>query len=69
MNNLLKNNEEIIERFYSLHIYEEKIISETLINFSSEDIEQMFITLPNQKKKTPLNYIKDFLKKPFMKQT
>jgi hypothetical protein len=69
MNDILKNNEEIIERFYSLHIYEEKIISETLINFSSEDIEQMFITLPNQKKKTPLNYIKDFLKKPFIKQT
>jgi hypothetical protein len=69
MNNLLKNNEEIIERFYSLHIYDEKIISETLINFSSAEIEQMFITLPNQKKKTPLNYIKEFLKRPFQKQS
>jgi len=69
MENILKNNEKIIERFYNLYIYDEKIISETLLHFSSEEIEHMFITLSNQKKKTPLNYIKEFLKKPFQKQT
>lgn len=68
MNNILKNNEKIIDRFYNLHIYNEKIISETLVNFSTEEIEQMFISIPIHKKQTPLSYVKTFLKKPFIRQ-
>lgn len=42
MNDLLAENENLIHKFYNLHIYEENIISETLINFSRVEIEKMF---------------------------
>jgi hypothetical protein len=34
MTDILETNEKLIERFYNIFIYEENIISETLINFS-----------------------------------
>ncbi|MCP4523142.1 MAG: hypothetical protein GY828_02890 [Candidatus Gracilibacteria bacterium] len=65
MRDLLEINNSLIERFYSLYIYDERIISETLIHFSSQEIEQIFQTIHTQKKKSPLIYIRDLLKKPF----
>jgi hypothetical protein len=34
MTDILEKNEKLIERFYNIFIYDENIISETLINFS-----------------------------------
>lgn len=42
MNDILADNENLIEKFYNLFIYDEKIISETLLNFSRSEIEIMF---------------------------
>ena len=69
MTDILEKNEKLIERFYNIFIYDENIISETLINFSTEDIEFMFTSIKNAKKKSPLTQVKDFLKKPFTKKT
>ena len=69
MTDILENNEKLIERFYNVFIYDEKIIGETLINFSETEVEQMFISIQNGKKKSALSQVKDFLKKPFTKKS
>ena len=69
MTDILEKNEKLIERFYNIFIYDENIISETLINFSWSEIEEMFTSIQNAKKKSPLAQVKDFIKKPFIKKT
>lgn len=67
MKDLLAENENLIHKFYNLHIYEENIISETLINFSRSDIEIMFESIQKWEKKSVLSQIKNFLKNPLKK--
>jgi stress response protein YsnF len=69
MTDILEKNEKLIERFYNIFIYDESIISETLINFCDDDIEQMFASIQSGKRKSALSQVKDFLKKPFSKKT
>lgn len=68
MNDLLAENENLIHKFYNLHIFEENIISETLINFSRLEIEKMFESIEKWEKKSVLWQIKNFLKNPLKKQ-
>ncbi len=66
-NDLLAEHENLIHKFYNLHIYEENIISETLINFSRSEIEIMFESIEKWEKKSVLSQIKNFLKNPLKK--
>lgn len=69
MTDILEKNEKLIERFYNIFIYDEKIIGETLINFCEAEIEIMFTSIQSGKRKSALAQVKDFLKKPFIKKT
>ena len=69
MTDILEKNEKLIERFYNVFIYDENIITETLLNFADQDIEKMFLSIQNAKRKSALCQVKDFLKKPFSKKT
>ena len=69
MNDILADNENLIEKFYNLFIYDEKIISETLLNFSRSEIEIMFESIEKWEKKSVLSQIKNFLKNPLKKNS
>lgn len=66
---ILLKNESLVNRFYDFDIYDEKIIFESLINFSSKQIDEIFESLSKENSQNPeqtlLGFLQKMISRPF----
>ncbi len=70
---LLLKNESLVNKFYDFDIYDEKIIFESLINFSSKKITEIFEILISENSENPeqtlLGFLQKMVSRPFKNMT